>query len=383
MKSRFSKIDFKALTQKETDLDSLKENIPKALTKVNDSLVQTGKTHEATVIIGLPYSGKSTFLNALAKNLKIIKKGEEFVFDQSVKHNETPEIKHEYEPAVYYPKKFVIAGKVFWECSSKTGTTDVVIQELINVFFIKNLIKITNKLNFILILEEGTVEAPVGFNNILTSFKNIFPIKEHTKLKGNVMCVITKYHENNHDKIILILQNSITTNNDILTLSDIKFFYKPTSQNGEINLTLEWKDLEESAGVQNLEIKKLGSFLHEQDILIANLHTQTQLNVEGIINTIQSIFRDFNISTPINCSKFLDNNNYKDYVKPYLPNAQIQYPALEKTFSYFEGLTQLLEFQAIISNKQDNNLIAAILQILDCIEKFTSNQQIIQNYNYV
>lgn len=105
MKSRFSKIDFKALTQKETDLDSLKENIPKALTKVNDSLVQTGKIHEATVIIGLPYSGKSTFLNALAKNLKIIKKGEEFVFDQSVKHNEAPEIKHEYEPAVYYPKK--------------------------------------------------------------------------------------------------------------------------------------------------------------------------------------------------------------------------------------------------------------------------------------
>ncbi len=114
-----------------------------------------------------------------------------------------------------------------------------------------------------------------------------------------------------------------------------------------------------------------------------NLHTQTQLNVEGIINTIQSIFRDFNISTPINCSKFLDNNNYRDYVKPYLPNAQIQYPALEKTFSYFDGLTQLLEFQAIISNKQDNNLIAAILQILDCIEKFASNQQIIQNYNYV
>ncbi|WP_341787036.1 hypothetical protein [Rickettsia endosymbiont of Cantharis rufa] len=67
----------------------------------------------------------------------------------------------------------------------------------------------------------------------------------------------------------------------------------------------------------------------------------------------------------------------------YLPNAQIQYPALEKTFSYFDGLTRLLEFQAIISNKQDSNLIAAILQILDCIEKFASNQQIIQNYNYV
>ncbi|WP_341787032.1 hypothetical protein [Rickettsia endosymbiont of Cantharis rufa] len=74
------------------------------MTKVNDSLVQTGKTHGATLIIGLSYNGKSTFLNALVKNLKIIKKGEEFVFDQSVKHNEAPGIKYEYEPAVYYPE---------------------------------------------------------------------------------------------------------------------------------------------------------------------------------------------------------------------------------------------------------------------------------------
>jgi len=60
MKHKFPKIDFKALTQEETDLESLKENILKALTKVNYSLIQTEKTHEATVIIGLPLSGNTS-----------------------------------------------------------------------------------------------------------------------------------------------------------------------------------------------------------------------------------------------------------------------------------------------------------------------------------
>ena len=102
-----------------------------------------------------------------------------------------------------------------------------------------------------------------------------------------------------------MLQNSIIAiNEDILEFSDIKFFYKPTSQNGEINLLLELKRLEERKGVQNLEIKKLSSLLKEQDSLIENLHTQIQINVECIINTIQSIFEDFNVYTLLNYSKF-------------------------------------------------------------------------------
>ncbi len=180
-----------------------------------------------------------------------------------------------------------------------------------------------------------------------------------------------------------MLQNSIASNKDILESSDIKFFYKPTSQDEEINLTLELKDLEKIAGVQNLEIKNLSSFLKEQDSLIENLYIQIQINVEYIINTIQSIFRDFNISTSLNCVKFSDNNNYDEYVKPYLPSSSIQYPAIKKTLSYFEGLTQLSELQTIISNKQDNNLIEAIFQILESIEKFTDNKQVIQAYRYV
>ncbi|MFV9936918.1 MAG: hypothetical protein AB8U84_07185, partial [Rickettsia endosymbiont of Haemaphysalis japonica] len=156
----------------------------------------------------------------------------------------------------------------------------------------------------------------------------------------------------------------------------------PTSQNEGINLSLELKHLEERNGVQNLEIKQLSSLLKEQDSLIENLHTQIQINVECIIDTIQSIFEDLNVYTPLNYSKFLDNN-YEGYIKPYLPSSPIQYPAIEKTLACFEGLAPLSEFQAIILNKQANNLIGVIFQILDSIEKFTDNKPVLQAYRYV
>nr|WP_246437991.1 hypothetical protein [Rickettsia tillamookensis] len=326
-----TEVDIKSLTEEETALDSLKENILTALTEVNYSLIQAGKTPEATVIIGLPYSGKSTFLNAIENNLEIIENGEEFTFNKLFDFD-TPEIKHKYEPAVYHPQKFEIAEKVFWECSN--GVPDIV-QELINIFFIKKLVQMTDKLKFIIVAKEETVKSPSIFNRIIEDFKKFFPLEEYKKLKGNVTCVITQHNENNHENIISMLQNSIASNKDILESSDIKFFYKPTSQDEEIKLTLELKDLEERAGVQNLEIKKLSSFLKEQDNLIESLYIQIQINVEYIINTIQSIFRDFNISKSLNCVKFSDNNNYDEYVKPYLPSSSIQYPAIEKTLYLF------------------------------------------------
>ncbi|MFP3012980.1 MAG: hypothetical protein ACEY3D_08885 [Rickettsia sp.] len=102
MKSKIpTELDIKSLTEEETALDSLKENILNGLTEVNYSLIQAGKTSEATVVIGLPYSGKSTFLNALENNLKIIENGEEFTFDKLFDFETTPEIKHKYEPAIY------------------------------------------------------------------------------------------------------------------------------------------------------------------------------------------------------------------------------------------------------------------------------------------
>ncbi|CEO16560.1 hypothetical protein RMONA_00690 [Rickettsia monacensis] len=239
----------------------------------------------------------------------------------------------------------------------------------------------TDKLKFIIVAKEEPIKSPSIFNRIIEDFKKFFPLEEYKKLKGNVICVITQHNENNHENIIPMLQNSIASNKDILESSNIKFFCKPTSQNEEIKLTLELKNLEERAGVQNLGIKNLSSLLKEQDSLIENLYIQ--MHVECIINTIQSIFRDFNISTSLNCVKFSDNNNYDDYVKPYLPSSSIQYPALKKIPSCFEGLAQLSELQAIISNKQANNLIEAIFQILDSIEKFTDNKPVIQAYRYV
>ncbi len=373
-----TEVDINSLTDEETALDSLKTNILNVLTEVNYSLIQAGKTPEATVIIGLPHSGKSTFLNALENNIEIIENGKEFTFDKLFDFETTPEIKHTYKSAVYYPKKFEIAGKVFWECSNRVPDT---VQELINVFFIKKLVQMTDKLKFIIVAKEESIKSPSIFNRIIEDFKKFFPLEEYKKLKGNVICVITQHNENNHENIIPMLQNSIASNKDVLESSDIKFFCKPTSQNEEIKLTLELKNLEERAGVQNLGIKKLSSLLKEQDSLIENLYIQ--IHVECIINTIQSIFRDFNISTSLNCVKFSDNNNYDDYVKPYLPSSSIQYPALKKIPSCFEGLAQLSELQAIISNKQANNLIEAIFQILDSIEKFTDNKPVIQAYRYV
>ena len=209
------------------------------------------------------------------------------------------------------------------------------VQELINIFFIKKLVQMTDKLKFIIVAKEESIKSPSIFNRIIEDFKKFFPLEEYKKLKGNVICVITQHNENNHENIIPMLQNSITSNKDILESSDIKFFCKPTSQNEEIKLTLELTNLEERAGVQNLGIKKLSSLLKEQDSLIENLYIQ--IHVECIINTIQSIFRDFfNISTSLNCVKFSDNNNYDDYVKPYLPSSSIQYLALKKIPSYFE-----------------------------------------------
>ena len=130
----------------------------------------------------------------------------------------------------------------------------------------------TDKLKFIIVAKEETVKSPIIFNRIIEDFKNIFPTEKHKttekhkKLKGNVICVITQHNENNHENIIPMLQNSIAINKDILEFSDIKFFYKPTSQNGEINLSLELKRLEEKKGVQNLEIKKLSSLLKDKTV---------------------------------------------------------------------------------------------------------------------
>ncbi|AFC73909.1 hypothetical protein [Rickettsia montanensis] len=79
-----TEVDIKPFTEEETALDSLKANILNALTEVNYSLIPAGKTPEATVVIGLPYSGKSTFLNALENNLKIIENGQEINTIQSI-----------------------------------------------------------------------------------------------------------------------------------------------------------------------------------------------------------------------------------------------------------------------------------------------------------
>nr|WP_245207584.1 hypothetical protein [Rickettsia fournieri] len=193
-----TEIDIKPFTEAETALDSLKANILNALTEVNYSLIPAGKTPEATVVIGLPYSGKNTFLNALENSLKIIENGEEFTFDKLFDFETTPEIQHKYEPAIYDPKKFEIAEKVFWECSN--GVPDTV-QELINVFFIQKLVQMTDKLKFIIVVKEETVKSPSIFNRIIEDFKNIFPTEEHKKLKGNVICVITQHNENNHENI--------------------------------------------------------------------------------------------------------------------------------------------------------------------------------------
>ncbi|GAA5252971.1 hypothetical protein KNCP2_12590 [Candidatus Rickettsia kedanie] len=209
------------------------------MTEVNYLLIQAGKTLKATVVIGLPYS-ESTFLNALENNLKIIENGEEFTFDKLFDFETTPEIKHKYEPAIYYPKKFEIAEKVFWECSNRVPDP---VQELINVFFIKKLVQMTDKLKFIIVAKEETIKSPNIFNRIIKDFKKFCPLEEYKKLKGNFTCVITQHHEN----IISMLQNSIAINKDILESSYIKFFYKPTSQDEEIKLTLELKALEEIA----------------------------------------------------------------------------------------------------------------------------------------
>ncbi|AFC71587.1 hypothetical protein MC5_06745 [Rickettsia australis str. Cutlack] len=156
---------------------------------------------------------------------------------------------------------FEIAEKVFWECSNEVPDP---VQELINVFFIKTLVQMTDKL-----------KSPNIFNRIIKDFKKFFPLEEYKKLKGNFTCVITQHHEN----IISMLQNSIAINKDILESSDIKFFYKPTSQDEEIQLTPELKALEEIARVQNLELKNLSSFLKEQNSLIENLYIQIQINL--------------------------------------------------------------------------------------------------------
>ncbi|MEG8230011.1 hypothetical protein O6R16_02845 [Candidatus Rickettsia tasmanensis] len=75
-------------------------------------------------------------------------------------------------------------------------------QELINVFFIKKLVQMTDKLKFIIVAKEETVKSPSIFNRIIEDFKNILPTEEHKKLKGNVICVITQHNENNHENII-------------------------------------------------------------------------------------------------------------------------------------------------------------------------------------
>nr|WP_016926020.1 hypothetical protein [Rickettsia conorii] len=76
-----TEIEIKPFTEEETALDALKANILNALTEVNYSTNTSRKnTRSYRVVIGLPYNGKNTFLNALENNLKI--NGEEFTFDK-------------------------------------------------------------------------------------------------------------------------------------------------------------------------------------------------------------------------------------------------------------------------------------------------------------
>ncbi|BDU60250.1 hypothetical protein FLA4_06600 [Candidatus Rickettsia kotlanii] len=56
-------------------------------------------------------------------------------------------------------------------------------QELINIFFIKKLVQITDKLKFIIVAKEKTVKSPNIFNRIIEDFKKYFSYRRTRKIK--------------------------------------------------------------------------------------------------------------------------------------------------------------------------------------------------------
>lgn len=369
---------FKPASQTAQTLKSLKDQALNLLAEVNYLLTKTDKIKESIIVIGLPHSGKTSVIEALTLNKSL-----------NSQHNSN----------IYLPQKFEINDKVFWECSNKIKPSitdkESILQVLVNMFFIKNLMTVSEKLKFIIVVQEKTIinDDNNNFTSIIEDFISIFPKEEHLKLQNNVICVVTQFNEDTREQFLESLKSKKGVLEYFPTLfTNLKYLHSSTSQKDNTALSLKLEDIDLIPSSTKINVNKLELFLGTQDTLKLNqelvqtLYKQIKANVFHIYDIIKSIFtikdkEDFDIYNSCNCSEFLENNNYNNYVQNFLFKLKPNHAASEKILSKFQGLQQLSEIKTILE-KQNQDVLSDVLGVLSIIKKFANNTQI-NDYYYI
>gem|GEM_PF-5806024 len=355
-------------------LNSLKKQTLQLLADVNYMLTEAGQIDEAIIVIGLPNSGKTSVLNALALNEKHEK------------------VNLDYKLNTCLPQKFKIGNKVFWEYSNKLSQSDVnqqelLVQTIINSFFIEGLKKISNKFKFIMVVKKEAVTAPndSSFTSIEEYFESVFPSTERQKLQNNVICVVTQLNQKDQEQFLKLLEQKQRVLGFFpKLLTNLKYLYNSEVQNDNPVLTLKLEDISNTPETK-VSINTLNSFprVKKDNLgLIKALYDEIQENILEIYNVIESVFdkKNFNIYKPFNDLIFLDKN-YKKYVEKFFSQSELNYPPLKQDFSNFSGLQQLSKLKAALDGWDNNGDPLSIgLEILGIIKEFASDIKIYDYY---
>jgi len=361
--------------------NSLRDETLKLLAEVNYLLTEGGKLTEAEkikesiIVIGPSNSENTSVIKALA---------------------DSEQFNSQYKSDICLPQKFKINDTVFWACSNKIKSSMIkqkaILQVLVNIFFIKNLMEISEQLGFIIVTKaKATINKTIeNFTTNIEDFISIFPIGEHTKLQENVICVLTRFDKNIQDKFIESLKNKKEVLKYFPDLfANLGYLYNSETQNDDIALSLKLENVSKILReATTIKINKLTSFLGtEQDTLkqnlqlINDLYEPVQFNVSNIYDIIKLIFEDkFDIYEARNRSVLFEIH-YMKYVEQFSPKAKLIHWGLEKSSSCFPGLQQLLEFKEVL-DKQNNDPLSAGLKILGIIKKFADNA-LFQAYYYI
>lgn len=174
----------------------LKEQALKLLSEVNYLLKKAGK--ENVIVIGPSDDGRVDVLKTLV-------------------NENSEQFSSQYASNIYLPKGLKINDKVFWECSNKikpnTTDTESILQVLVNIFFIRSIINVSDKLGFVVVASQKTTfnETVKNFTAIIDDFIDIFPKTDLINLKENlkesVTFVLTQFNKDIQEEFVKSLQN--------------------------------------------------------------------------------------------------------------------------------------------------------------------------------
>ncbi|XP_043466805.1 uncharacterized protein LOC122501425 isoform X1 [Leptopilina heterotoma] len=136
---------------------------------------QTSDKEDAAICIGTARSGKSTLINYLIRNkLKGVRKYLEFVLEKNDSNSIGPEIGSESESVTTEPSKWIsthFSNLAIWDTPG-FGDTRGVKQDIINSYYIYNLVKSVQSLKFIVVVDFANINTD-NTNSFLELLNNL------------------------------------------------------------------------------------------------------------------------------------------------------------------------------------------------------------------